>query len=56
MIRTAYQPDKPSAWLANRVAINSTVIPHTVGTDDATRSLPQLFDVIVGRLLEYCGE
>lgn len=54
IIRTAYQPEKPSAWLAGRANINATVIPHTVGAVQAAQTLSALFDEIVMRLLEHC--
>ena len=54
VLRTVYQPGKPSAWLAGRAAINATVIPHTVGVDETVPTLPALFDGIVTHLLEHC--
>jgi len=56
IIRSPYQDNRPSNWLAERTGINAVMLPLTVGgTEDAT-DLFALFDDIVSRLLEAQGD
>lgn len=52
ILRTAYNDDRPSAWLSERARIPAVVIPGTVGGSDKAKDLFGLFDDTVQRLLE----
>jgi len=52
IIRSPYQDDRPSEWLAEKVGIPHLVLPLTVGGTDEAKDLFSLFDDIVERLLQ----
>lgn len=52
VLRAAYQPERPSAWLAQRAGIAVAVLPFTVGGSARADNLYALFDDTVDRLLE----
>lgn len=51
VLRAAYQPDRPSVWLAERAGIPAVSLPFTVGGDAEAGNLYSLFDDTVNRLL-----
>lgn len=52
IIRSPYQDDRPSLWLAERIGEPAILLPLTVGGTDAATDLFALFDDIINRLLE----
>lgn len=52
VIRSAYQSDRPSQWLAERTRISVVVLPFTVGGNDSAKNLDTLFDDTIQRLLQ----
>lgn len=53
IIRTPYDNEKPSKWLAERIDSPETVLPYTVGGAEGVVDLFTLFDVSVAILKEY---
>jgi zinc/manganese transport system substrate-binding protein len=51
VIRAAYQPARPSEWLAREAGVKQVVLPFTVGGDKEAGDLFGLFDDTVNRLL-----
>jgi len=51
IIRSPYQSDRASEWLAERTDIPAIVLPTTVGGDDEATNLFTLYDDIIQRLL-----
>jgi zinc/manganese transport system substrate-binding protein len=51
VLRAAYQPDRPSAWLQERAGITAVELPFTVGGSSKANDLYGLFDDTVDRLL-----
>ncbi len=51
VLRAAYQPERPSAWLSERAGIAAVALPFTVGGDARSGDLYSLFDDTVNRLL-----
>ena len=51
VIRAAYQPARPSEWLAREAGVKQVVLPFTVGGDKESGDLFGLFDDTVNRLL-----
>lgn len=54
IVRTVYQTEKPSNWLAGRTNMAAVVLPHTVGAAPDVQSLTQLFDKLIQQLTENC--
>ncbi len=52
IIRAAYQNDRASKWLADRVKIPVATLPFTVGGTDKAKDLFGLYDDTIQRLLE----
>lgn len=52
IIRSAYQPERASEWLSERIGAPYTVIPQTVGATEDANDLFDLFDAILTRLEE----
>lgn len=52
VLRTPYQSERASQWLAERAGIRAVMLPSTVGGSEAATDLFTLFDDIVARLLE----
>ena len=52
VIRSAYQSDRASQWIAERAKINLVVLPFTVGGDDGAKDLYGLYDDTIQRLLK----
>ena len=50
VLRSAYQSDRPSLWIAERAKINPVVLPFTVGGDAEAKDLVALFDDTIARL------
>jgi zinc/manganese transport system substrate-binding protein len=50
VLRSAYQSDRPSRWIAERAKINPVVLPFTVGGDAEAKDLVALFDDTIARL------
>ncbi len=51
VIRSAYQSDRASQWIAERAKVNVVVLPFTVGGDDGAKDLYGLYDDTIQRLL-----
>lgn len=51
VIRAAYQPARPSEWLASQTGMKAVVMPFTVGGDAQSGDLFGLFDSTVAKLL-----
>ena len=52
VIRSAYQPPRPSEWLSQRAGIPAVLLPSTVGGTEEAEDLFGLFDDIIRRLLK----
>ncbi|MEO5700297.1 MAG: zinc ABC transporter substrate-binding protein [Casimicrobiaceae bacterium] len=52
VLRGAYQSDRASQWIAQRVKINVVTLPFTVGGDPEARDLFSVFDDTLARLLK----
>jgi zinc/manganese transport system substrate-binding protein len=52
VIRTPYENEKPSEWLADRLSIPGIVLPYTVGGNDEVTDLFSLFSNSIGMLEE----
>ncbi|MBL8405066.1 MAG: zinc ABC transporter substrate-binding protein [Dechloromonas sp.] len=52
VLRTAYQQDAPSQWIAGKTGIPAVLLPYTVGGTPEARDLFGLFDDTVQRLLK----
>jgi zinc/manganese transport system substrate-binding protein len=52
VLRSAYQTDRPSKWLAERAGIAVVELPYTVGGSPGANDLYGLFDETINRLLE----
>lgn len=51
IVRSPYQDDRPSEWLAERIKVPALILPLSIGgTDDAT-DLFRLYDAMIERLL-----
>jgi zinc/manganese transport system substrate-binding protein len=55
VIRSAYQSDRASQWIAERAKIVPVVLPFTVGGDSEAKDLFSLFDDTLARLLKAIG-
>ena len=51
VLRAAYQSDRASQWIAERVKINVVTLPFTVGGTEEAKDLFGLFDDNIARLL-----
>ncbi len=51
VLYAAYQDPRPSQWLAEKAGLVAVKIPFTVGGDDAAKTLFELFDETLARLL-----
>ena len=52
VLRTAYQPDGPSRWIAEKAGIPQVLLPYTVGGTAEATDLFTLFDDTIQRLLK----
>ena len=52
VLRTPYQSERASEWLAENAGIKAVMIPNTIGGSDKATDLFTLFDDILARLLE----
>lgn len=52
IVRSVFEPERPSQWLSERAGIPAAVLPHAVGATDGAKDLYSLFDDVVTRLLE----
>lgn len=52
VLRTAYQPDGPSRWIASKTGMPAVLLPYTVGGTPEAKDLSGLFDDTVQRLLK----
>ncbi|MGE5472335.1 MAG: metal ABC transporter substrate-binding protein [Bacteroidota bacterium] len=52
VLRTAYQQDGPSLWIAGKIGMPAVLLPYTVGGTPEARDLFGLFDDTVQRLLK----
>lgn len=53
VIRTPYENEKPSLWLAERLGVPAIVLPYTIGGADDVVDLFSLYDVTLRLLEEY---
>lgn len=51
VLRTPYQNERASAWLADKAGVPAVMLPNTVGGTEAASDLFALFDDILARLL-----
>jgi zinc/manganese transport system substrate-binding protein len=51
VLRTPYQDERASDWLAGKAGIEAVMLPSTVGGTDTATDLFTLYDDILGRLL-----
>jgi zinc/manganese transport system substrate-binding protein len=51
VLRTPYQSERASEWLAEKAGIKAVMLPNTIGGSDAATDLFALFDDILARLL-----
>ena len=51
IVRSVYNSESASNWLAERTKIPVVVLPYTVGGDDKAKDLFSLFDDTIQRLL-----
>jgi len=51
VIRAAYQPARPSEWIAREADLKQVALPFTVGGDAQANDLFGLFDDTINRLL-----
>ena len=52
VLRTAYQPEGPSRWLAEKAGIPAVLLPYTVGGTAEASDLFALFEDTLQRLLK----
>jgi len=52
ILRSAYQDNRPSEWLADKADIPAVELPYTVGGSDAANDLFGLFDDTLARMLK----
>jgi zinc/manganese transport system substrate-binding protein len=52
VLRSAYNPDGPSQWMAGKAGIPAVLLPYTVGGTAEAKDLVGLFDDSVQRLLK----
>ena len=52
VLRTAYNPDGPSQWIAGKTGLPAVLLPYTVGGTAEAKDLFGLFDDTVQRLLK----
>ena len=52
VLRTAYQSDGPSQWIAGKTGIPAVMLPFTVGGTPEAGDLTGLFDDTIRRLLK----
>lgn len=51
VVRAAYQPARPSEWIAGQAGLKTVVVPFTVGGDKESGDLFGLFDSTISKLL-----
>jgi zinc/manganese transport system substrate-binding protein len=51
IVRMAYEPERPSAWLSERLGIPALVLPQAPGATPEARDLFSTFDCVIDRLL-----
>jgi len=51
IVRLAYEPERPSAWLSERLGIPALVLPHAPGATPEAHDLFSTFDGLIDRLL-----
>lgn len=52
IVRLAYEPERPSAWLSERLKIPALVLPHAPGATAAGKDLFSVFDDVIDQLLK----
>ena len=52
VLRTAYNPEGPSQWIAGKSGTPAVLLPYTVGGTPAAKDLVGLFDDTLQRLLQ----
>lgn len=51
VIASAYMNDAPARWLSEKAGIPEVVLPFTVGGNERVKSLTELYDDTLNRLL-----
>ena len=51
IVRLAYEPERPSEWLSDRLKIPALVLPHAPDAAPGAKDLFSTFDVMIDRLL-----
>lgn len=51
LLRTPYEPSKPSGWLSAKSDITAIVLPYTIGGSEKASNLFDLFDETIKRLV-----
>jgi zinc/manganese transport system substrate-binding protein len=51
ILRAAYQPGKPAAWLSGRTGIPAVELPYTVGDSGGAKDLFSLYDETLAKLM-----
>ena len=51
IVRLAYEPERPSAWLSERLGIPALVLPHAPGATPEAHDLFSTFDSLIDSLL-----
>ena len=52
VLRTAYQQEGPSQWIAGKTGMPAVLLPYTVGGTPEAKDLFGLFDDTIQRLLK----
>ena len=52
IVRLAYEPERPSLWLSERLTIPALVLPHAPAATDDAKDLFTLYDGVIDRLLK----
>jgi zinc/manganese transport system substrate-binding protein len=51
VVRLAYEPERPSAWLSERLSVPALALPHAPGATPAAKDLFGVFDDVIDQLL-----
>ena len=56
IIRTAYEPSDASDWLAKKIARPAMALPYTIGGDEQSSNLFEMFDRTINLLLQAASQ
>ena len=51
IVRTPYEPSKPSQWLSDKISVPEKVLPYTIGGDVHSEDLFSLYDRMIDLLV-----